>query len=57
MTKQFEIDGVTVEFWHEGNNLFCRVPGAYDDVYCCGCKKMPETNEDVLKLTETAWVW
>lgn len=55
--KTFEIDGIEVGFWLDGDMLFCQVMGTFDDIYCCGTQKMPENEEEVLKVTEKAWAW
>ena len=55
--KEFKLNDYTVVFWLEGNTLFCKVDEMGADVYCCGSKAMPETEDEALKLTETAWLW
>lgn len=57
--KEFKLteDEIEVMFWYEGNTLFCKVAEMGADVYCCGAKAMPETADEALKLTETAWLW
>lgn len=55
--KEFKLMGSEVQFWHEGNVLFCKVVEMGADIYCCGNKPMPATDEEALKLTETAWIW
>ena len=55
--KTFEVDDVEVLFWYEGATLFCRVHDMGSEIYCCGSARMPENEADVLKITETAWVW
>lgn len=55
--KKFELNDVDVVFWYEGNVLFCKVEEMGADVYCCGIRTMPETDDEALKLTETAWLW
>ena len=54
---RFVIDGTMVDFWYEGENLFCQIPDMGQEMYCCGKAKMPESEEDVYKVTESAWVW
>lgn len=55
--KLVEACGVEVLFWYEGNTLFCRIPNIDEDTYCCGTAKMPETEDEVLAVTKSAWVW
>ena len=55
--KEFKLNDVEVVFWYEGNTLFCKVDEMASDVYCCGTQSMPETEEEALKLAETAWIW
>ena len=55
--KEFELNDYTVMFWYEGKTLFCKVVEMGADVYCCGDHEMPETEDEALKLTETAWLW
>lgn len=57
MKKEFKLNDVDVVFWYEGNTLFCKVDEMGADLYCCGNREMPNTVEEAVKLTETAWIW
>ena len=55
--KEFKLNDYEVVFWQEGNTVFCKVVEMGADIYCCGNRQMPETEEDAWKLIETAWMW
>ncbi len=55
--KTFELNGYEVEFWNEGPWLFCRLGEMGADIYCCGDRQMPKTDDEAMKLTEIAWIW
>lgn len=55
--KEFEYNDITVKFWKEGSIVFCKVEEMGADLYCCGERELPETVEEAVKMTETAWAW
>lgn len=55
--KTFELNGYEVEFCNEGPWLFCRLGEMGADIYCCGDRQMPKTEEEAMKLTQIAWIW
>lgn len=55
--KEFELNGLDIEFWFEGKTLFCKVIEMGAEIYCCGNKQMPTTNEEAMELAENVWLW
>ena len=54
--KVYTLNGADVLFWIESGTLFCRLVDDLD-VYCCGSRRMPETEAEALDLIQTAWIW
>lgn len=55
--KEFKLNGTDVRFWYEEGNLWCKVLDMGADIYCCGNRPMPTTDEEALNLTKIAWLW